>query len=156
MIYDILNGQILWVCVYFWLFIGWLHRLSVMHVCLEDLETVSAESLQNWDSCFFVLQKQTIKKWSCHPMILHISQCVSYMIFWVRQSCKWLAWLCFDLGWHSRIMGAWKNEATYLNFSFSPFHSPLLVHFIVLQYRFVWFAEVVFCWCKFTFWKQRY
>ena len=44
-----------------------------------------------------------------------------------------------------------KSEATYLKFSFSPFHSPLLVHFVIVQFRFVWFGGMVFSCCKFWF-----
>lgn len=94
------------------------YTLSVMHICLQDLDTVNIESLQNHNPYFFILQKQIIKKWSCHFMILLISQCVSYMIFWVTQSCKWLAWLCFVLGWQSSVMGAWKKWGNILEIFF--------------------------------------
>ena len=59
--------------------------------------------------------------------------------------------LIIFLSWDdsTSIMGVWKNEATYLDFfSLLALPSVLLVQFIIVQCRCVWFGGMVFSWSK--------
>lgn len=110
----------------------WVHRLAIIHICLEDLDTVGTECIQSRGPLFLLCPKADNK-------CFYVSR--SESVTWFSGSDR--TCLIIFLSWDNstRIMGTWKKyEATCLDFfsftiTISPSHS---FHNCTLQICAIW------------------
>ena len=110
----------------------WVHRLAIIHICLEDLDTVGTECIQSRGPLFLLCPKADNKCFyvSCSESVTWFSgsdrTCLIILLSWDNST---------------RIMGTWKKMRQHVwTFFLLPLPSVLLVHFIIVLCRCVWFG----------------